>query len=118
MDLGLRGKKAIITGGTRGIGRAIAEALASEGCDIGLCARGEAAIAPTLEALRAKGVAATGAAVDVRDGAALREWIGAAAGELAAYVHDGFWQPMDTLREKNQLEALWDSGAAPWKMWA
>jgi NAD(P)-dependent dehydrogenase (short-subunit alcohol dehydrogenase family) len=82
MDLGLRGKKAIITGGTRGIGRAIAEALASEVCDIGLCARGEAAIAPTLEALRAKGVAATGAAVDVRDGAALREWIGAAAGEL------------------------------------
>ena len=64
MDLGLRGKKAIITGGTRGIGRAIAEALASEGCDIGLCARGEAAIAPTLEALRAKGVAATGAAGD------------------------------------------------------
>jgi glucose-1-phosphate cytidylyltransferase len=41
----------------------------------------------------------------------------AAAGELAAYRHDGFWQPMDTLREKNQLEALWDSGAAPWKVW-
>ena len=42
----------------------------------------------------------------------------AAAGELAAYDHDGFWQPMDTLREKNQLEALWDSGAAPWKVWS
>jgi glucose-1-phosphate cytidylyltransferase len=39
-------------------------------------------------------------------------------GELHAYGHDGFWQPMDTLREKNQLEALWDSGAAPWKVWA
>jgi len=38
-------------------------------------------------------------------------------GELSAYVHDGFWQPMDTLRDKNQLEALWQSGKAPWKLW-
>ncbi|MBT5943692.1 MAG: glucose-1-phosphate cytidylyltransferase [Rhodospirillaceae bacterium] len=41
----------------------------------------------------------------------------AEAGELAAWRHDGFWQPMDTLREKNQLEALWDAGDAPWKVW-
>jgi glucose-1-phosphate cytidylyltransferase len=41
----------------------------------------------------------------------------AASGELAAYRHPGFWQPMDTLREKNQLESLWDSGKAPWKVW-
>jgi glucose-1-phosphate cytidylyltransferase len=41
----------------------------------------------------------------------------AETGELAAYRHDGFWQPMDTLREKTQLEALWDSGKAPWKVW-
>ena len=38
-------------------------------------------------------------------------------GELMAYEHDGFWQPMDTLREKNELEALWASGKAPWKTW-
>ncbi len=38
----------------------------------------------------------------------------AAAGELMAYRHEGFWQPMDTLREKRQLEALWESGHAPW----
>lgn len=38
----------------------------------------------------------------------------AAAGELMAYRHTGFWQPMDTLREKRQLEELWDSGKAPW----
>ena len=38
-------------------------------------------------------------------------------GELAAWRHDGFWQPMDTLREKNQLEELWDAGGAPWKTW-
>ena len=35
-------------------------------------------------------------------------------GQLAAFVHEGFWQPMDTLRDKKQLEALWESGAAPW----
>lgn len=39
-------------------------------------------------------------------------------GELMAFEHQGFWQPMDTLREKNLLEELWDSGKAPWKAWA
>lgn len=38
-------------------------------------------------------------------------------GQLAAYQHHGFWQPMDTLRDKVYLEALWDSGKAPWKVW-
>lgn len=38
-------------------------------------------------------------------------------GELAAYKHDGFWQPMDTLRDKNHLENLWSTGSAPWKVW-
>lgn len=37
--------------------------------------------------------------------------------ELMAFRHDGFWQPMDTLREKNMLEKLWHSGKAPWKVW-
>ena len=41
----------------------------------------------------------------------------AAEQQLAAYRHDGFWQPMDTLRDKSQLEALWQSGQAPWKVW-
>jgi glucose-1-phosphate cytidylyltransferase len=41
----------------------------------------------------------------------------AAEGQLSAYRHDGFWQPMDTLRDKNVLEALWASGKAPWKVW-
>jgi glucose-1-phosphate cytidylyltransferase len=38
-------------------------------------------------------------------------------GQLAAYQHHGFWQPMDTLRDKNHLEELWQSGQAPWKIW-
>lgn len=41
----------------------------------------------------------------------------AADGELMAFAHAGFWQPMDTLREKTLLENLWDSGRAPWKVW-
>lgn len=41
----------------------------------------------------------------------------AAEGEVMAFEHSGFWQPMDTLREKNELEALWSSGTAPWKSW-
>ncbi|MDB5642137.1 MAG: rfbF [Hyphomicrobiales bacterium] len=41
----------------------------------------------------------------------------AAQGELRAYRHRGFWQPMDTLRDKNVLEDLWSSGAPPWRMW-
>jgi glucose-1-phosphate cytidylyltransferase len=42
----------------------------------------------------------------------------AADGELMAYRHDGFWAAMDTLRDKNHLEALWASGAAPWRIWS
>jgi len=41
----------------------------------------------------------------------------ASDGELSAYEHQGFWQPMDTLRDKNHLEDLWQSGKAPWKVW-
>jgi glucose-1-phosphate cytidylyltransferase len=41
----------------------------------------------------------------------------AAQGQLVAFEHKGFWQPMDTLREKNLLEELWSSGRAPWKVW-
>jgi glucose-1-phosphate cytidylyltransferase len=38
-------------------------------------------------------------------------------GQLAAYAHEGFWHPMDTLRDMHQLEAMWSSGKAPWKVW-
>ncbi len=41
----------------------------------------------------------------------------AETGQLAAWVHLGFWQPMDTLRDKQHLNALWEAGAAPWKRW-
>ena len=42
----------------------------------------------------------------------------AAEGQLGAYRHEGFWHPMDTMRDKNLLEELWQSGKVPWKVWA
>jgi len=82
MDLGLKGKKALITGGTRGIGRAIAERLASEGSDVAICARNADEVVKTVAALEEFGVHATGANVDVGDELALKGWINQAAGEL------------------------------------
>ncbi len=82
MDLELKGKKAIVTGGTRGIGRAIAELLAAEGADVAICARNREQLDAAVMALGRKGVKAWGRAVDVADTAALRRWIADAAGAL------------------------------------
>ena len=75
MDLLLRGKKAIVTGATKGIGRAIVELLASEGADIGFCARSEDEVEETTRSLKAKGVNVVGGAVNVRDGDAYKAWL-------------------------------------------
>lgn len=82
MDLGLKGKKAIVTGGTRGIGRAIAELLAQEGADVAICARNREQVDEAVKALGRKGVKAWGSALDVADTAALRAWVGQAAEAL------------------------------------
>ncbi len=75
MDLGLKGLKAVVTGGTRGIGRAIAETLAAEGASVAICARKADEVSATVAALRARGVEASGRALDVGDGAALEGWV-------------------------------------------
>ncbi|MEM9683471.1 MAG: SDR family oxidoreductase [Pseudomonadota bacterium] len=82
MELGLEGKRAIVTGATRGIGRSIVDLLVAEGCDVGFCARNEQQVADAETALRASGRAAHGGVVDVTDGSALRKWITDTAGAL------------------------------------
>jgi 3-oxoacyl-[acyl-carrier protein] reductase len=82
MDLGLKGRKAIVTGATKGIGRAIVDLLASEGVDVGLCARTEDEVQEALRALSSRGVKAVGEALNVRDAQAYAGWLGRTATAL------------------------------------
>lgn len=82
MDLQLKGAKAIVTGGTKGIGRAIAETLADEGCNVSICARNSEEVDAAVAALSSKGVTAFGQAVDVGDGDSLKGWVAASAEAL------------------------------------
>lgn len=82
MELGLEGRKAIVTGGTGGIGRTTVEALAEEGCDVGLCARTAGDVERTIAELEERGVRAFGRALDVADREALEAWVEAAAEAL------------------------------------
>ncbi|MGC8517788.1 MAG: SDR family NAD(P)-dependent oxidoreductase [Steroidobacteraceae bacterium] len=82
MDLGLRGKKAIVTGATKGIGRAIVELFAAEGVDIGLCSRTQEDVDTTVQALKRHNVNVVGEAVNVRDGESYKAWLGRAVEAL------------------------------------
>ena len=82
MDLGLSGKKAVITGSTRGIGRAIANLLAAEGADLAICARNQEEVDSAVADLGASGVKVSGAVVDVSDKDAYQGWITSAGEEL------------------------------------
>ncbi|MCR9086233.1 MAG: SDR family oxidoreductase [Rhodobacteraceae bacterium] len=82
MDLGLKGRRALVTGGSKGIGRRCADILAAEGAHVSVCARTAADVEATLDALRPTGVTVHGSAVDVSDKAALESWVADAAEAL------------------------------------
>jgi len=82
MDLKLKGNKALVTGGTKGIGRAIVEALSDEGCDIAVCARTDADVQACVASLKEKGVNAFGRGFDVGNADELKAFITDAGKEL------------------------------------
>jgi 3-oxoacyl-[acyl-carrier protein] reductase len=82
MNLGLNGKNALVTGGTKGIGRAVCQLFAAEGANVGLCARNADEVATFTKALAGTGVQTHGGAFDVADPGALKQWVDDAAAAL------------------------------------
>lgn len=121
MDLHLKGKNCVVLGGTRGIGRSIADTLADEGANVAICARNPDQVADAVSALESKGAKAIGGSVDVTDGDALQAWIKSAgetlggidilvsnAGAMAQGNDVASWQQnfnLDVLGAVNAFEA-------------
>jgi len=82
MDLGLKGKNALVTGGSKGIGLAIADLFAAEGANVAICARDAGEVGKVVTSLTASGVKAWGRSTDVSDPTALKQWVDDAAAEL------------------------------------
>ncbi len=99
MDLGLAGKRALVTGATKGIGRAIAETLLAEGASVAICARNEAEVRDAISDLGKVGTA-VGGALDASDTHALEAWVATSTADLGGvdiYVHNTSAKPQKAL---------------------
>ena len=97
MDLELSGRNVIVTGGSKGIGRAIAECFVGEGANVALCARSEDGVKEVVADLTGRGVKVIGASVNLADAEQLQDWVRASAAELGGldvYVHNASTGPM------------------------
>lgn len=84
MDLGIAGRSALVTGGTKGIGRAIVSAFVREGAQVAFCARNSDEVRDLESALRSQGARVTGTVVDVANPVALRDWVNSSAREFGS----------------------------------
>ena len=110
MDLGLGKKVVMITGASRGLGRAMAEALGAEGARLGLCARGTEALEKAATELRASGCEVDAEAVDVADPAAAARWVEGVAqrmGGVDVLINNAGGARMGALKDLD--EAAWQA---------
>jgi len=101
MDIGLNGKRALVTGATRGIGRAIAETFLAEGASVALCARSEESVIAAVQEMSQSGKV-VGAAVDAGDISSLESWVSSSAEQLGGidiYVHNTSAKPQAALED-------------------
>lgn len=97
MDLQLNGRNVVVTGGSRGIGRAVAERFVAEGANVALCARGEDGVKAAVSDLTGRGTKVIGASVNMADPEQLQDWVRASAAELGGldvYVHNASTGPL------------------------
>jgi 3-oxoacyl-[acyl-carrier protein] reductase len=107
MNLGLKGLNALVTGGTKGIGRRAADIFAAEGVNVAICARNAAEVSETVASLKAQGVKAFGQAIDVGDKAALEGWVKDSASALGGI--DIVVANVSALAAAEDTEASWQA---------